>query len=65
MNEITITVDERVLTALCDAALRGQGLNILQFANIVMSAVVQAKANGGPHVNGGLRATMSAEATRR
>ncbi len=46
MNEITITVDERLILAICDAALRNQGVQILSACNQVISAVQNAKANG-------------------
>lgn len=44
---ITITVDEQVLTALCDAALRNSGINIFQGVAQVWNAVQQAKTLQG------------------
>jgi hypothetical protein len=41
---ITITVDEQILAAICDAALKQRGIDIFQGVAVVWNAIQQAKA---------------------
>lgn len=50
MNEVTITIEERILIAICDAALRNQGIQMMQPTALVLNAIQQAKQGVG---NGG------------
>ncbi len=52
MNEITITIDERLILAICDAALKNQGVQILGPCNQIIAAVQAARGasgNGSEH----------------
>lgn len=44
---ITITIDEQVLSAICDAALRQRGIEIFQGVAQVWNAIQQAKTLQG------------------
>lgn len=47
MNDVTFTVDERLIVAICDAALKNQGVQILQACGTVLNAIQQSKKGNG------------------
>ncbi len=49
-NDITITIDERFLLSICDAALKAGGINLINACNQVLASMQKAKQNGAGHI---------------
>lgn len=51
INNVTITIDERLLIAICDTALKNQavgGVQMIQMCGTVLAEIQRAKTQKGP-----------------